>query len=209
MNTRAILFDLDGTLHDRAATLRAWLAEHTRQFGLPDTYAPRFLELEDHGYRPKAQVIPQLVQELDLPHDPQTLLDTCAHHVRHAVPMPHAHAVLRELRARGVRVGVVTNGWEDLQRACSDRCGLTDLTDDLVISRAVGLSKPDPRIYLMMCEALAVEPAACVYLDDLGVNCKPAAQLGMKAIKVVDVDQTLGELAAATGLTFPAAEAVP
>ncbi|WP_241899809.1 HAD family hydrolase [Deinococcus sp. UR1] len=156
MSIHAILFDLDGTLHDRAATLRAWLAEHTRQFGLPDTYAPRFLELEDHGYRPKAQVIPQLVQELGLPHDPQTLLDTYAHHVRHAVPMPHAHAVLRELRARGVRVGVVTNGWEDLQRACADRCGLTDLTDDLVISRAVGLSKPDPAIYQLALNRLGV-----------------------------------------------------
>jgi putative hydrolase of the HAD superfamily len=59
----------------------------------------------------------------------------------------------------------------------------------------------------MMCEALSVAPASCVYLDDLGVNCKPAAQLGMKAIKVVDVDQTLAELSAATGLDFPVAEA--
>jgi putative hydrolase of the HAD superfamily len=62
--------------------------------------------------------------------------------------------------------------------------------------------KPDPKIYLMMSELLAVEPANCVYLDDLGINCKPAAQLGMKAIKVVDVDQTLAELAGLTGLTF-------
>jgi putative hydrolase of the HAD superfamily len=54
----------------------------------------------------------------------------------------------------------------------------------------------------MMCELLAVKPSACIYLDDLGINCKPAASLGMKAIKVVDVDQTLAELAAATGLEF-------
>jgi putative hydrolase of the HAD superfamily len=51
-----------------------------------------------------------------------------------------------------------------------------------------------------------VEPASCVYLDDLGINCKPAAALGMKAIKVVDVDQTLAELSAATGLVFEAEE---
>jgi putative hydrolase of the HAD superfamily len=57
-----------------------------------------------------------------------------------------------------------------------------------------------------MCDLLAVKPEACVYLDDLGINCKPAAQLGMKAIKVIDVDQTLSELAAATGLTFDAEE---
>ena len=56
----------------------------------------------------------------------------------------------------------------------------------------------------MMCELLGVPPAACVYLDDLGINCKPAAALGMRAIKVVDVDQTLAELSAVSGLTFVA-----
>jgi len=58
----------------------------------------------------------------------------------------------------------------------------------------------------MMCELLAVEPGACVYLDDLGINCKPAAALGMTAIKVVDVDETLADLARATGLAFEAEE---
>ncbi|HRD29720.1 MAG TPA: HAD family hydrolase, partial [Caulobacter sp.] len=46
------------------------------------------------------------------------------------------------------------------------------------------------------------EPADCVYLDDLGINCKPAAMLGMRAIKVGDVDQALAELSAATDLIF-------
>ena len=78
------------------------------------------------------------------------------------------------------------------------------LFDAIIESSKAGVRKPDPKIYLMMCEQLAVEPDACIYLDDLGINCKPAAGLGMKAIKVVDVDQTLAELAAATGLTFDA-----
>ena len=75
--------------------------------------------------------------------------------------------------------------------------------DVVIESSKAGVRKPDPRIYLMMCEALGVEPAACVYLDDLGINCKPAAGLGMKAIKVVTEDQALAELAGITGLTFP------
>ena len=54
----------------------------------------------------------------------------------------------------------------------------------------------------MMCELLAVKPEACIYLDDLGINCKPAAGLGMKAIKVVGVDQALDDLETLTGLTF-------
>jgi putative hydrolase of the HAD superfamily len=73
----------------------------------------------------------------------------------------------------------------------------------IVESSKAGVRKPHPKIYLMMCEQLGVEPRACVYLDDLGINCKTAAQLGMKAIKVLNDTQTLDDLEAATGLKFP------
>ncbi len=72
----------------------------------------------------------------------------------------------------------------------------------IIESSKAGVRKPDPRIYLMMCELLGVDAKACVYLDDLGINCKPAAQLGMAAIKVVSEQQTLADLEHATGLTF-------
>ncbi len=72
----------------------------------------------------------------------------------------------------------------------------------IIESSKAGVRKPDPRIYLMMCELLGVDAKACVYLDDLGINCKPAAQLGMAAIKVVSEEQTLADLERATGLTF-------
>ena len=75
--------------------------------------------------------------------------------------------------------------------------------DAVIESSKAGVRKPDPRIYQMMCELLGVEAKACVYLDDLGVNCKPAAQLGMKAIKVVSEAQALDDLERATGLVFP------
>ncbi|WP_233218647.1 HAD family hydrolase [Deinococcus arcticus] len=166
MSPRAILFDLDGTLHDRAATLQAWLAEHTARFALPGGYAERFVQLDDFGYRSKTLVVPQLAQEFGLGHDPQALLDHYASHMAHAVPMPHAHDVLRELRARGVRLGVVTNGWAAVQRACLDRCGLTALVDDVVISQVVGLSKPDPRIYELALARLGVAAAAAWFVGD-------------------------------------------
>ncbi len=72
----------------------------------------------------------------------------------------------------------------------------------IIESSKAGVRKPDPRIYLMMCEQLGVAPSACVYLDDLGINCKPAAALGMKAIKVVGEAQALADLAEVTGLAF-------
>jgi putative hydrolase of the HAD superfamily len=69
--------------------------------------------------------------------------------------------------------------------------------DHIIESSKAGIRKPDRRIYQMMCDALLVPPEACIYLDDLGINCKPAAALGMHAIKVVNEAQALEDLRAA------------
>jgi putative hydrolase of the HAD superfamily len=108
------------------------------------------------------------------------------------------------------KVGCITNnmvsgqgpGMATTRRRASNVGEIMPMFDVVIESSKVGVRKPDPRIYVMMCEALGVTPQACVYLDDLGVNCKPAAQLGMVAIKVETVDQTLAALAKATGLSF-------
>jgi putative hydrolase of the HAD superfamily len=76
------------------------------------------------------------------------------------------------------------------------------LFDHVIESAKIGLRKPDPRIYQMMVEALGVDPKNCVYLDDLGVNLKPARDMGMKTIKVTNASQAIGELEAATGLSL-------
>jgi putative hydrolase of the HAD superfamily len=76
------------------------------------------------------------------------------------------------------------------------------LFDHVIESAKIGLRKPDPRIYQMMIEALAVDPRNCVYLDDLGVNLKPAREMGMKTIKVIDGAQAIGELEALTSLAL-------
>ena len=76
------------------------------------------------------------------------------------------------------------------------------LFDHVIESAKVGLRKPDPKIYRMMVEALAVDPRRCIYLDDLGVNLKPARDMGMTTIKVLNAAQAIGELEAATGLTL-------
>lgn len=74
--------------------------------------------------------------------------------------------------------------------------------DHVIESSKAGVRKPDPRIYAMMCEALQVKPEACVYLDDLGINLKPAREMGMTTIKVVSEDQLLADLSKAVGLAF-------
>ncbi|MCJ9701166.1 MULTISPECIES: HAD-IA family hydrolase [unclassified Bradyrhizobium] len=74
------------------------------------------------------------------------------------------------------------------------------LFDHVIESAKIGLRKPDPQIYKMMVETLKVDPKTCVYLDDLGVNLKPAREMGMTTIKVTSGAQAIAELEAATGL---------
>jgi putative hydrolase of the HAD superfamily len=73
--------------------------------------------------------------------------------------------------------------------------------DVIVESSKVGVRKPEPRFYELACELARVEPERVVFLDDLGINLKPAAAMGMRTIKVVDPDVALQELEAALG--FP------
>jgi putative hydrolase of the HAD superfamily len=74
------------------------------------------------------------------------------------------------------------------------------LFDHVIESAKIGLRKPDPRIYRLMVETLKVDPNKCVYLDDLGVNLKPAREMGMTTIKVASGAQAIAELEQATGL---------
>jgi putative hydrolase of the HAD superfamily len=76
------------------------------------------------------------------------------------------------------------------------------LFDHVIESAKIGLRKPDPRIYRMMIDALDVDPKHCIYLDDLGVNLKPAREMGMATIKVVNGPQAIAELEAVTGLSL-------
>ena len=123
---------------------------------------------------------------------------------------PRMVEALRICKGR-LKVGCITNnmaqghgpGMAASAEGASRSAGVMALFDVIVESSKAGVRKPDPRIYLMACEQLNVAPPECVYLDDLGVNCKPAAALGMAAIKVVSEAQALDDLSRATGLEFP------
>jgi putative hydrolase of the HAD superfamily len=79
---------------------------------------------------------------------------------------------------------------------------LLALFDVIVESSRVGVRKPEPAFYAIACEKLGVEPRECVFLDDLGVNLKPARDMGMATIKVTDPDAALAELEAAVGFAL-------
>lgn len=100
-------------------------------------------------------------------------------------------------RLRGrFRLGMITNNLHPMDRAASMIADVLESFDVIVESSVEGVRKPDPAIYHLACERLAVAPAGCVFLDDLGVNLKPARAIGMTTIKVVDPVAAAHELAA-------------
>lgn len=119
-----------------------------------------------------------------------------------AGPRPRMVAAIRTIRARGLRVGALTNNWRR-QAGEPEPHPLRDLFHAFVESRAVGLRKPDPRIYELACRELGVAPSRTAFLDDIGRNLKTARALGMATIKVERPDQALRELSALLGFDLP------
>jgi putative hydrolase of the HAD superfamily len=74
--------------------------------------------------------------------------------------------------------------------------------DAVIESSKVGCRKPETRFYEIACETLQVSPHECVFLDDLGVNLKPAAAMGMHTIKVINPDDALAALSTALQLSL-------
>jgi len=115
---------------------------------------------------------------------------------------PRMVAALDACRAAGYTLGCITNnarighgaGMAGNAAQSAEITAILARFDAVIESSKAGLRKPDPRIYRLMCETIAAAPADCVYLDDLGINCKPAAMLGMTAIKVTGEDQALADL---------------
>ena len=115
---------------------------------------------------------------------------------------PQMVEAVRRCRRR-FKTGLLTNNFispttgEFSGRAMGD---VLDLFDAVVASSEVGIRKPDPRFYELACHVLGIEPQDAVFLDDLGVNLKPARAMGMVTIKVEDPDVALGRLEEVLGI---------
>ena len=111
---------------------------------------------------------------------------------------PQMLRAIRRLRERGLRVGALTNNWpRDENEPGPHR--LRPHFDVVIESQAVGMRKPDPRIYELACRELGVTPPETAFLDDIGMNLKSARALGMHTIKVQEPETALRELAALVG----------
>jgi putative hydrolase of the HAD superfamily len=90
-----------------------------------------------------------------------------------------------------VRTGLISNSWGTSRY---DRGLLAELFDGTVISGEVGMRKPTPEIYALGAERIGLPPAACVFVDDLGFNLKPAAEMGMATVVQRSPQATIAEL---------------
>lgn len=117
---------------------------------------------------------------------------------------PEMVTALQRLRPR-LKIGLITNNVRAGGQSGDHgeaRSAVIALFHHVIESAKVGLRKPDPAIYQMMCQALGVAPAQAVFLDDLGVNLKPARDLGMHTIKVADSGPALQRLQALVGFAL-------
>lgn len=122
---------------------------------------------------------------------------------------PHMVTVLERCK-RDYKIGCLTNnadagkgaGMSNSDHQAEHVKQVMQLFDLVVESSKEGMRKPDPRIYQLACERLQVEPHEVVYLDDLGINLKPARVMGMTTIKVVAEAQAINELEAVLGISF-------
>ena len=132
--------------------------------------------------------------------DAQRVLDSLKGYVR-----PEMVEAVRRCGER-VKTAMLTNNFRDPADGSShdpesELGAIVAMFDEVIESSVVGVRKPEPRFYEIACERLGVTPDQCVFLDDLGVNLKPAKAMGMQTIKVVDPSDALAQLESIMG--FP------
>ena len=139
--------------------------------------------------------------------------EALGHHVRgadvlsliHGDVRPEMVGMLDRVKGAGLLVACLTNNIVDSTNTGGDArsvqiADIMSRFDVVVESSKVGVRKPETRFYEIACDLLGVEPEECVFLDDLGINLKPAAAMGMTTIKVTSVAQAIADLNAALGL---------
>ncbi|CAN5907641.1 HAD-IA family hydrolase [soil metagenome] len=182
--------DFVRSLNARNPDTNAWAKMERSEVSLPEFVALFEEEARQHGHKVEGWKILQAISG-DI--------------------QPQMVEALRRCKA-AFRVACITNNMKsgegpgmarspDKVKAVAE---VMTLFEHVIESSKIGYRKPDPRIYQHACELLGVPPDRCIYLDDLGINLKPARALGMRTIKVGDPDVAIDELQAMVGIPLRA-----
>lgn len=188
---KAVIFDLDGTLLDRDASLALFIDDQyerlKEQLGhIPKLqFTERFIELDARGYCWKDEVYQQLISEFRIEGISWEILlaDYVSGFQNFCVPFSGLLEMLTELKSRSMRLGLITNGPGGLQLDSIRSLRIEPYFDVLLVSEIEGISKPDPRIFEKALKALDVMPEEAVYVGDHPRNDIEAA----KAVGMITV----------------------
>ena len=192
MPYRAVIFDIGGVVV--GSPLEA-IAAYERAHGIPGGFINRLergeLKLEDFypAFERDCEAAGRCISA-------RALMELVA---AATVPRPAMLEAIRRIRAHGLAAAALTNNWITEDEGTG---ALRPHFDVFVESAALGLRKPDPRIFQHACDQLQVAPAAAVFLDDIGANLKAARALGMTTIKVLNPAAALAELEGLLGFTL-------
>lgn len=214
MPIRAVIFDFGGVFTTSPV---ANFAVYEREHGLPEKFIGGVIK-QNHHTNAWARFERS---EIDLAAFDHLFADetrAAGHEIRGRTLVgllsltfqdPMIEALVR-IKGAGFKTGCITNNLPEFDSAAmiaaaEDKAKIEHIFahfDHVIESSKAGVRKPEPRIYQMMCEALGVAPEECVFIDDLGINLKPARALGMHTIQapIDDIRPAIAALAQATGL---------
>ena len=200
---KALISDFGGVL---TTPLGNSFAAWQRESGIPleDLGKAMAAATERHGEHPlfvleKGEISQaEFLRRVDAEMGEQRSLDGMVDvYFDHLERNPEMIDLMRDLRGRGLRMALLTNNvreWEPRWRALLPE--IDEVFDVVVDSAFVGMRKPEPEIYTLTVERLGdgLQPADCVFVDDIDLNCHAARELGMTAVLFEGTEQARAEI---------------
>lgn len=190
MDIKAVLFDLDGTLLDRDASLVQFVHDQYDRYTQlliveKDVFVQRFIALDNHGYVWKDKVYQQLIAEFSIEGLEWTELlnDYLIGFQKHCVGFPNLLSMLTQLKNDGIKLALVSNGYGQFQNDNFNALGISHLFDEVLISEWEGLRKPDPAIFNRALSKLGVKAEETLFVGDHPENDISASRaVGIRAV---------------------------
>jgi putative hydrolase of the HAD superfamily len=188
---KAALFDLDGTLLNRDASVQKFLLNQYERLNnwlghiQKKQYISRFTELECHGYVWKDKVYQQMIDEFNIKEVScdDLLKDYVKHFKYYCVPFPYVTEMLEELKSGSISLGLITNGLGKFQMDNIKALGIDTYFQTILVSEWEGIKKPNPEIFKRALGSLGVQPNESIYIGDHPDNdIRAARAIGMVGI---------------------------
>lgn len=185
-----LLFDLDQTILNRNASLIRFISWQVNFFQLvpqelKDAFIKKFVQLDDNGNVWKDIVYSQLIKDFDIKNFTvdELLQSYITDFNKFSIGFDNVQKVISDLYQKGYKIGLVSNGKTPFQEHNFYALGLTQYFSTIVVSEAIGLRKPDEKIFAYTCNQLNCPPSDCIFIgDNPKADIEGAKNVGMKTI---------------------------